>query len=88
MASASDIPDQPMQRMVKAVPNNGRGSQPSAVPTAAAVDRRLRRVFTPHADGTAKVSESIRKMWVDLSQRDKVIKLFSECNFDTDRVLI
>ena len=48
-----------------------------------ALDRRIRRVMTPNAKGQHKVSEDIRQMWAD-GQKDKVFKLFAECDNDVD----
>lgn len=48
-----------------------------------AIDRRARRAMEPNAKGQYKVSQEIRKLW-DEGNKDKVFKLFADCDHDTD----
>ena len=58
---------------------------PANPPTAAAIDRRLRRIMAPTKGGDFKVSAKIRALWDDQDQRPQVLQLFASCQFDTDR---
>ena len=59
-------------------------SHAAAPPSAAAIDRRIRRVMQANACGKHRVSEQIRKMWDNLETRPKVFQLFGECQHDPD----
>ena len=90
---ASEQPDQTQQ--TQATPASGPPAQQTAqtkprfVVTSsnncseAAVDRRLRRLMRPLANGTYRVSETIRQQWeTPGSPRKRVEKLFAECGND------
>ena len=54
-------------------------------PTAAAIDRRLRRLMKPTAEGLHRVSEEIRNLWSRKTSKDQVVRMFQECNYSPDR---
>ena len=50
-----------------------------------AIDQRLRRVVTPRANGTFKISADVIKMYKDGGKsRDDVFRMFQACGFDVD----
>lgn len=50
-----------------------------------AVDKRLRRLMTPRADGSLLVPDEIKLQWADPLQRDKVKLLFEKCAHQPDQ---
>ena len=64
---------------------------PSELPAEAlsqgAIDKRLRRIFTPRADGSFLVSPEFVKQYQQRGQeRDKLLVMFEKCNYDPDWV--
>lgn len=64
---------------------------PSQMPAEAlsqgAIDKRLRRIFTPRADGTYLVSSEFVKQYQQKGQdREKLLVMFEKCNYDSDWV--
>ena len=63
---------------------------PTMVPpvelSKSALDKRLRRVMKPRANGVCRVPEEIRSQWEDLTTRDMICSLFEKCGYDPDWV--
>ena len=74
-------PALPPQPATQVLPTAGKQAD---APTAAAIDRRLRRLMQPNSAGEYKVSEAIRKQWQDPDTRDHVVSLFQKCGFDRE----
>ena len=51
--------------------------------SASAIDKRLWRAMEPNSRGAYKVSQEIRKLWHE-GKRDRVFKLFAQCNNDPE----
>lgn len=60
------------------------GGGPPAELSKAAVDKRLRRIMKPFADGTLKIPIEVIHQWRDVDQRDKVKAVFEKCGYDPD----
>lgn len=63
------------------------GQEPPPELSRSAIDKRLRRVMQPRADGTDKVPEEIIQQWKDPLTRDKVMALFEKCGYKPDHGL-
>lgn len=61
------------------------GSEPGEALSKSAIDKRLRRVFTPRADGTYSVSDDfVKKYMARGEERDKLLVMFEKCNYNPD----
>lgn len=60
---------------------------PPAELTKSAIDKRLRRIMQPRADGTQKIPDEIIAQWKDPLTRDKVLALFEKCGYHPDQGL-
>ena len=50
-----------------------------------AIDKRIRRIFQPRADGTYQVSEDFVKQFnTKGEQRDALMIMFEKCNYEPD----
>lgn len=49
-----------------------------------AVDKRLRRVMQPRADGSLLVPQELKAQWKDPLTRDTVLALFEKCAYKPD----
>ena len=49
------------------------------------IKERLRRIFTPHADGSYKVPLEMVEEYKCLERRGKIMALFEKVGFDSDR---
>lgn len=59
--------------------------QPGMALSRDAIDKRLRRVFQPRADGTFLVSEDfLNKYRAKGSDREKLLVLFEKCDYNPD----
>lgn len=56
--------------------------EPPAKLSKAAADARLRRVFTPRADGTYAVPDDSVSMYKDLSTRANLMSMFEKCAYN------
>ena len=54
-------------------------------PSLNAQDRRIRRLMTPLANGSHRISERVRDLWNNKETKDQVFTMFAECNYDPDR---
>ncbi|CAE7310973.1 Zan [Symbiodinium sp. KB8] len=52
--------------------------------TEGAIDRRLRRLMTPNSHGQYKVSDQVRRMYANMDEKSKVVKMFEGCDFDPE----
>lgn len=61
--------------------------KPAEALSQSAIDKRLRRIFTPRADGTFLVSADFVRQYQQKGQdRDKLLVMFEKCNYDPDWV--
>ena len=58
--------------------------EPVDTPTPAAIDRRLRRLMKPNAEGVHRISEEVRNLWSSKSTKDQVLRMFQECSYSPD----
>lgn len=58
--------------------------RPGAELSEGAIYKRMRRVFTPRADGTYLVDEEFVRKWKDLDTRDELNILFEKCDYNPD----
>ncbi len=61
--------------------------RPGAALSKDAIDKRLRRVFTPRSDGTYSVSpEFVKQFQARGSERQKLLVMFEKCDYNPDWV--
>ena len=53
-----------------------------------AIYKRMRRIFTPRADGTYLVDEEFVRKWKNLDTRDELNILFEKCDYSPDTRLV
>ena len=59
--------------------------KPGTVLSTAAIDKRLRRIFTPRSDGTYAVSEDfVKKYLAKGDERQKLLVMFEKCDYKPD----
>ena len=65
--------------------DDDRNFAPPPMPSAAAIDQRLRRIFKKKANGNYAVPEEVVKLWLDKTHggREKVMHLFEKFNYET-----
>ena len=68
----------------KAAAAKSKAGQAAMAPSASVLYKRINRTMEPTSQGKFKVCKELRDKWQDLSQRDEVYKLFSDCNNDPD----
>ena len=71
--------------------HEGKNGEPSELPppkqlSYSAVDKRLRRIMTPRANGDLKVPQQVVDQWKNKNTRPKVMSMFEKSGYQPDWV--